>query len=120
MLTEQQVDHLFNETQAFNGYQVTIDLEAQVVRTPDAREYAFEISGFRKYCMINGYDDIGLTLAHADKIGEAIGQPRIDVMPHAFVLPIEPGRRFENDRQVGGIVNLASGNTLGIAVFFVG
>ena len=67
-LTEQQVDHLFNETFAFPGYQVTIDLEAQRVRTPDGREYPFEIAAFRKYCLLNGFDDIGLTLRHADKI----------------------------------------------------
>ena len=68
VLSEQQVDHLFNETYAFNGYQLTIDLEAQVVRTPDGREYPFEVDGFRKYCLLNGFDDIGLTLRHADKI----------------------------------------------------
>jgi 3-isopropylmalate/(R)-2-methylmalate dehydratase small subunit len=68
VLSEQQVDHLFNETNAFNGYQVTIDLAAQVVRTPDGREYAFEVDAFRKYCLLNGYDDIGLTLRQADKI----------------------------------------------------
>ncbi|AFJ89058.1 3-isopropylmalate dehydratase small subunit [Burkholderia sp. KJ006] len=68
VLTEQQVDHLFNDTYAFNGYQLTIDLEAQVVRTGDGREYPFEIAAFRKYCLLNGYDDIGLTLRHADKI----------------------------------------------------
>ncbi|MCS6765557.1 MAG: 3-isopropylmalate dehydratase small subunit [Candidatus Protistobacter heckmanni] len=68
VLTEQQVDHLFNETQAFNGYSLTIDLASQVVRTPDGREYPFDIAAFRKYCMINGFDDIGLTLRHADKI----------------------------------------------------
>ena len=68
VLSEQQVDHLFNETYAFNGYQLTIDLEAQVVRTPDGREYGFEVDGFRKYCLLNGFDDIGLTLRHADKI----------------------------------------------------
>ena len=67
-LSEQQVDHLFNETYAFNGYQVTIDLAAQVVRTPDGREYSFEVDAFRKYCLLNGYDDIGLTLRHADEI----------------------------------------------------
>ena len=67
-LTEQQVDHLFNETFAFPGYQVTVDLDAQVVRTPDNREYAFDIAAFRKYCMINGFDDIGLTLRHSDQI----------------------------------------------------
>lgn len=67
-LTEQQVDHLFNDTYAFNGYQLTIDLDAQVVRAPDGREYPFEITAFRKYCLLNGFDDIGLTLRHADKI----------------------------------------------------
>ena len=68
VLTEQQVDHLFNETYAFNGYQLTVDLEAQVVRAPDGREYPFEVAAFRKYCLLNGFDDIGLTLRHADKI----------------------------------------------------
>jgi len=68
VLTEQQVDHLFNDTYAFNGYQLTIDLDAQVVRTGDGREYAFDITAFRKYCLLNGFDDIGLTLRHADKI----------------------------------------------------
>ncbi|ARF87815.1 3-isopropylmalate dehydratase, small subunit [Burkholderia cenocepacia BC7] len=68
VLTEQQVDHLFNDTYAFNGYQLTIDLDAQVVRAGDGREYPFEITAFRKYCLLNGFDDIGLTLRHADKI----------------------------------------------------
>ncbi|MDY7801767.1 3-isopropylmalate dehydratase small subunit [Burkholderia stagnalis] len=68
VLTEQQVDHLFNETYAFNGYQLTIDLAAQVVRAPDGREYAFDVAAFRKYCLLNGFDDIGLTLRHADRI----------------------------------------------------
>lgn len=68
VLSEQQVDHLFNETYAFNGYQLTIDLDAQVVRTPDGRQYPFEVDAFRKYCLLNGFDDIALTLRHADKI----------------------------------------------------
>lgn len=68
VLTEQQVDHLFNETYAFNGFELTIDLEAQVVRVGDGTEYPFEVAGFRKYCLLNGFDDIGLTLRHADKI----------------------------------------------------
>jgi 3-isopropylmalate/(R)-2-methylmalate dehydratase small subunit len=67
-LSAQQVDHLFNETAAFNGYQLTIDLEKQQVIAPDGRTYDFEIAAFRKYCMVNGLDDIGLTLRHADKI----------------------------------------------------
>ncbi|ADG19145.1 3-isopropylmalate/(R)-2-methylmalate dehydratase small subunit [Paraburkholderia atlantica] len=69
VLTEQQVDHLFNETYAFNGFELTIDLEAQVVRTADGgTEYPFEVAAFRKYCLLNGFDDIGLTLRHEDKI----------------------------------------------------
>ncbi|MGF6259927.1 3-isopropylmalate/(R)-2-methylmalate dehydratase small subunit [Paraburkholderia youngii] len=69
VLSEQQVDHLFNETYAFNGFELTIDLEAQVVRTADGgTEYPFEVAAFRKYCLLNGFDDIGLTLRHADKI----------------------------------------------------
>jgi 3-isopropylmalate/(R)-2-methylmalate dehydratase small subunit len=69
VLTEQQVDHLFNETFAFTGFQLTVDLDKQVVRTTDgSTEYPFEVAAFRKYCLLNGFDDIGLTLRHADKI----------------------------------------------------
>ncbi|WP_153102269.1 3-isopropylmalate dehydratase small subunit [Paraburkholderia hayleyella] len=84
VLSEQQVDHLFNETSAFNGYQLTIDLEAQVVRTTSgSAEYPFEVAAFRKYCLLNGFDDIGLTLRHADKIRQfeaerLIKQPWLD------------------------------------------
>ena len=69
VLTDSQVDHLFNETFAFNGFQLTVDLEKQVVRSTDgSAEYPFEVAAFRKYCLLNGFDDIGLTLRHADKI----------------------------------------------------
>jgi 3-isopropylmalate/(R)-2-methylmalate dehydratase small subunit len=80
VLSEIQVDHLFNETQAFNGYQLTIDLEAQQVVTPDGTAYSFDITPFRKYCLLNGLDDIGLTLRHADKI-KAYEAERILKMP---------------------------------------
>jgi hypothetical protein len=80
VLSEQQVDHLFNETLAFNGYQLTIDLEAQEVIAPDNRRYSFEIDGFRKYCLLNGLDDIGLTLKNADKI-KAYEAERVLRMP---------------------------------------
>ena len=80
VLSAQQVDHLFNETFAFNGYQLTIDLEKQQVIAPDGRTYDFDIASFRKYCMINGLDDIGLTLRHADKI-KAYESERILKMP---------------------------------------
>ncbi len=69
VLTDKQVDRLFQDTFAFNGFSLTIDLEAQVVRNGDGSiEYPFEIAAFRKYCMVNGFDDIGLTLRHSDEI----------------------------------------------------
>jgi len=80
VLSEQEVDHLFNETKAFPGYQLTIDLERQEVIAPDQRTYSFEVTPFRKYCLINGLDDIGLTLRHADKI-KAFEAERLLRMP---------------------------------------
>ena len=69
VLSESDVAHLFNETYAFNGFELTIDLDKQVVRTTDgSEEYPFEVAAFRRYCLLNGFDDIGLTLRHADKI----------------------------------------------------
>jgi 3-isopropylmalate/(R)-2-methylmalate dehydratase small subunit len=67
-LTESQVDQLFNEALAFPGYQLTIDLERQVIVKPQGEAIPFEVQAFRKYCLLNGFDDIGLTLRHADKI----------------------------------------------------
>jgi 3-isopropylmalate/(R)-2-methylmalate dehydratase small subunit len=80
VLSEQEVDHLFNETKAFSGYQLTIDLKSQEVIAPDGRRYRFEVTPFRKYCLQNGLDDIGLTLRHADKI-KAFEAERILRMP---------------------------------------
>ena len=80
VLTEQVVDRLINETLAFIGYQLTIDLEKQEVVTPDNQTYTFDITPFRKYCLLNGLDDIGLTLRHADKI-KAYEADRILRMP---------------------------------------
>ena len=68
VLSEAQVNQLFDETAAFPGYTLTIDLERQRVIKPDGAELAFEVQAFRKYCLLNGFDDIGLTLRHADKI----------------------------------------------------
>jgi 3-isopropylmalate/(R)-2-methylmalate dehydratase small subunit len=68
MLSEAQVDQLFNEALAFVGYQLTIDLERQVIIKPNGDAVPFEVQAFRKYCLINGFDDIGLTLRHAEKI----------------------------------------------------
>jgi 3-isopropylmalate/(R)-2-methylmalate dehydratase small subunit len=68
VLSETQVSQLFNEAAAFPGYALTIDLERQVVAKPDGEELPFEVQAFRKYCLLNGFDDIGLTLRQADKI----------------------------------------------------
>jgi 3-isopropylmalate/(R)-2-methylmalate dehydratase small subunit len=62
------VAQLFDEVLAFPGYQLTIDLERQVVVRPQGEEIPFEVQAFRKFCLINGLDDIGLTLRHAEKI----------------------------------------------------
>jgi len=62
------VDKLFQEAAASAGYRLTIDLEAQTVTTPGGTSFRFEIGEFRKYCLLNGLDDIGLTLRHVDKI----------------------------------------------------
>ena len=68
VLPESQVARLFDEVAAFAGYQLTVDLERQVVIEADGTELPFEVQAFRKYCLLNGFDDIGLTLRHADKI----------------------------------------------------
>lgn len=68
VLSEMQVSQLFDEVAAFGGYQLTVDLPRQVVVKPDGAELPFDITPFRKYCLLGGFDDIGLTLRHADKI----------------------------------------------------
>jgi 3-isopropylmalate/(R)-2-methylmalate dehydratase small subunit len=62
------VAHLFDEVYAFVGYQLTVDVPRQVVIKPDGAELPFDIEPFRKYCLVNGFDDIALTLRNADKI----------------------------------------------------
>jgi len=62
------VDQLFKETEATQGYKLMVDLEAQTVATPSGQSFAFQVDGFRKFCLLNGLDDIGLTLRHVDKI----------------------------------------------------
>ena len=69
VLTSHEVDRLFADTAAFPGFRLTIDLDQQTVGTPDGSMiFGFEIEPFRKHCLLNGLDDIGLTLAHADEI----------------------------------------------------
>ena len=68
VLPEATVAQLFDEVLAFPGYQLTIDLERQVIVRPQGEEIPFEVQAFRKYCLLNGFDDIGLTLRQSDKI----------------------------------------------------
>jgi 3-isopropylmalate/(R)-2-methylmalate dehydratase small subunit len=80
VLPEADVARLFDEVAAFPGYALTIDLPRQVVVKPDGSELPFEVQPFRKYCLVNGFDDIGLTLRHADKI-RAYEAERLARMP---------------------------------------
>ena len=69
ILSEAEVDRLFHEAAAFPGFRLVIDLDKQAVSTVDgAQAFHFQIDPFRKYCLLNGLDEIGLTLRHADKI----------------------------------------------------
>ena len=69
VLTESEVDRLFNECAAFPGFRLVVDLEQQTVATTDqSLVMRFDIDPFRKYCLLNGLDEIGLTLRHAEKI----------------------------------------------------
>ncbi|MBB1624916.1 3-isopropylmalate dehydratase small subunit [Achromobacter sp. UMC71] len=68
VLSELEVARLFDEVKAFPSYKLRIDLDRQVVVAADGRAMGFDIEPFRKYCLFNGFDDIGLTLRHADKI----------------------------------------------------
>jgi 3-isopropylmalate/(R)-2-methylmalate dehydratase small subunit len=69
VLSEADVERLFHDTAAFPGFKLTIDLERQTVATTDGGTvFRFEVDAFRKHCLLNGLDDIALTLAHADEI----------------------------------------------------
>jgi 3-isopropylmalate/(R)-2-methylmalate dehydratase small subunit len=87
-LPESAVAQLFDEVHGFPGYQLTVDLPRQVIVKADGSEIAFEVQAFRKYCLVNGFDDIGLTLRHQDKI-KAFEAERLAKMP------------WLNHRQVG-------------------
>jgi 3-isopropylmalate/(R)-2-methylmalate dehydratase small subunit len=68
VLSETQVDHLFNIVFATPGLKLNVDLERQVVEVPGGESYRFEAEPFRKECMLNGWDEIGLTMRHTEKI----------------------------------------------------
>ena len=76
ILDAAEVDELFKQVEATPGYQLTIDLEAQAVTRPDGKVLKFEIDAFRKHCLLNGLDDIGLTLQDSDAIKAFEGKHR--------------------------------------------
>jgi 3-isopropylmalate/(R)-2-methylmalate dehydratase small subunit len=80
VLPQEQIAKVFDEVNGFVGYSLTIDLPRQVVVKPDGSELPFDVQPFRKYCLVNGFDDIGLTLRHADKI-KAFEAERLTRMP---------------------------------------
>ena len=80
VLPEPVVAQLFDEVLAFPGYQLTIDLPRQAIVKGDGTEIAFDVQPFRKYCLVNGFDDIGLTLRHKDRIA-AFEAERLARMP---------------------------------------
>ncbi len=80
VLSPSQISMLFDETVAFPGYRLSIDLERQKIIKPQGEELSFEVQPFRKYCLLNGFDDIALTLRHAEKI-KAFEANRIAVKP---------------------------------------
>jgi 3-isopropylmalate/(R)-2-methylmalate dehydratase small subunit len=87
-LSESQVAQLFDEVAAFPGYELTVDLERQVVVKPQGEELPFEVQAFRKFCLINGLDDIGLTLRYKDKIA-AFETERLATKPWlAHTMPV--------------------------------
>ncbi|MGD8789694.1 MAG: 3-isopropylmalate dehydratase small subunit, partial [Burkholderiales bacterium] len=69
VLAESEVDQLFHDVAAFPGFRLVVDLEQQSVATVDGSKlFKFDIDAFRKHCLLNGLDEIGTTLQHADEI----------------------------------------------------
>ncbi|MEG3638948.1 3-isopropylmalate dehydratase small subunit [Magnetococcus sp. PR-3] len=78
------VESLFKEVEAEEGYQLTVDLETQTISTPKGRDISFDVDPFRKHCLLNGLDDIGLTLQHVSDI-EAYESKRKAEAPWSFL-----------------------------------
>lgn len=72
------VDDLFHAVSATPGYRLVIDLEQQSITTPDGKRYSFEVDPFRKNCLLNGLDDIGLTLQHVQEIKDYEARRRLE------------------------------------------
>jgi len=83
VLSEEIVDQLFKEIDASEGYQLTVDLNNQIITKPDETVIEFDVDEFRKHCLLNGLDDIGLTLQYTDDI-RAYEEARKKVAPWLF------------------------------------
>lgn len=83
VLSAQDVDSLFNEVEAIEGYKLNVDLAAQTVTTPSGKSYTFEVDAVRKHNLLNGLDDIGLTMQQQDKI-KAFEAKHKQVQPWLF------------------------------------
>jgi 3-isopropylmalate/(R)-2-methylmalate dehydratase small subunit len=77
------VDELFKDVYANEGYQLTVNLEEQTITKPDGTKFDFEVDAFRKHCLINGLDDIGLTMQHVEDI-KAYEERRKQTAPWLF------------------------------------
>jgi len=77
-LPEAEVDVIFKQVEEHEGYALDIDLDKQTITRPDGKVISFEVDGFRKYCLLNGLDDIGLTLQKADIIKAFEAKRRIE------------------------------------------
>jgi 3-isopropylmalate/(R)-2-methylmalate dehydratase small subunit len=83
ILDENQLDSLFKAVESTPDYKLTIDLEAQTITTPTEDVFTFSVDDFRKHCLINGLDDIGITLQYTDEI-TAYEQRRKQTEPWIF------------------------------------
>ncbi|MCB1984974.1 MAG: 3-isopropylmalate dehydratase small subunit [Burkholderiales bacterium] len=77
------IDQLFHEVNETEGYALAVDLEKQILTTPSNAHFSFEVDAFRKHCLLNGLDEIGLTLQHAEKIKQ-FEQKRREEQPWLF------------------------------------
>ena len=85
-LSDDLVEQLFNEVSEQEGYMLDVDLASQTITTPSGQQISFEVDSFRKHCLLNGLDDIGLTLVHRDDIA-AYETRRQQQAPWLFVTP---------------------------------
>ena len=78
------IDRLFEEVKATSGYALNVDLEAQAVTFPGGESFKFDVDAFRKHCLVNGLDEIGLTLQQAEKIKQYEQNRRVE-QPWLFI-----------------------------------